>query len=99
MEKEQSKRILDKLMVELKRGESEERTHRFWSECLFLSWVKPWEHHVLGDSPELCSDSLSVRCLSGIQVELVSWFLAIEVWSSEDRFLPEMRLRQSPSFA
>lgn len=84
------------MKAELKRGESEERTDRFWSECLFLSWVKPWEDHVLGDSPELCSDSLDVRCLVGIQVELVSCLLAIEVWSSGDRFLPEMRLRPSP---
>lgn len=59
--------------AELKRGESEARSHRFWSECLFLSWLKPWEDHISGDnSPEPCSDSLRVRCLVGIQVELVT---------------------------
>lgn len=86
------------LKAKLKGGESEVRTHRFWSECLFLSWLKPWEDHISGDNnPESCCDSLMVRFLVGIQVELVSRLLAIEVWSSEDRFLPKVRLRQNPN--
>ena len=72
------------------------RTHRFWAKCLFIELGG--SHSGGGSYPGGQPRALLwlARCKmpsEHIQVELLSSWLARVFWGSEDRFLPQVRLR------